>query len=227
MSTKNVPQASPTKKVPVNGAVGYKPLAPGSMIPFHAVQATRFELVDDQGHVRGGMGFTDQGEPAIFLVDDIGGGLRLRADMVLHEDGPSLALMDPRGKGELTMRVSDDGAIGINFSDQSGRSRMVFGLDDKVVPIAAIFDKRGKTIRFAKHGWKVPTTRAVEKRLAPLAAAGKKTEFINMVVDLLNIDDTQDAEELWRGFQQSLLRKKQKPANRAAQARVRDGARSV
>ena len=209
----------PTEEKPKEASAPYKPLVPGCKVPFHIVQANRFELVDTSGRICGGLGFSDQGNPTITLTEDRGNSLRPRVELTLDHEGPALALMDGRGKGRVVMRVGNEGTCGLVFKDERGTPRMVFGIDEHGVPLASILTKTGGVLRFMKRAFQVPARAELEKLLHPLVEAGKKAEFLAVVSDRLDVQDTQEATSLWRDFR-AIVSRERKGKPKTARSRT-------
>ncbi len=172
----------------------YTPVLPGAL-HLGVVRAHRFELVDKDGRTRGGIGFTDDGTPAIILADDDGRHLVIRASLELHADGPRLHLNRGKGSQALALGVTEDMA-GLRFDTRAGKARMVFGLDSHDVAIASVFGRNGSTRRFLKKPFHGPTLADLRGIFRPLARAGKKAEFIRQLAERWDI--TEGAEDLWR-----------------------------
>lgn len=128
----------------------YKPLSPGCKVPFHVVQAHRFELVDGQGRIRGGLGFTDAGDPTVMLVDAPGTKgermLRVRAELRLDHEGPVLLFTDARRTHRLTIGLKEK-MVGICFWDAPGQPRLMLGVDPKLGVVCEAFTKQGASLR--------------------------------------------------------------------------------
>lgn len=100
----------------------YDPIVPGYAVPFDVVQARRFELVDRNGRIRGGFGFTANGSPMVALTEDHGGGVRIRAAMFLDPTGPRISLCDAEGKSRVVLGFLDEsGEAVIGWRDGQGK----------------------------------------------------------------------------------------------------------
>lgn len=116
----------------------YDPLCKGA-VPFDVVQARRFELVDRRGRTRGGLGFTDDGDPALLLFENRAGRRIVRTELRLAEEGPRFRLFNAEGEARAMVALADD-EVGLTLIDARGQS-LLLGLDEK-----------GVTLRLA-DGW--------------------------------------------------------------------------
>jgi hypothetical protein len=108
--------------------------------------------------------------------------------------------MDGHGKARVVIRVRNEGTCGFAFNDEHGKAQMIFGIDEHKVPLASILTKSGQNLRFMKRPFQVPTEAEMEKVLRPLVEAGRKAEFLAVLDDQLDMQDTREALSLWRDF---------------------------
>lgn len=184
MKTNGSSQASP-----------YKPLVPGCTVAFEVVQAQRFVLVDKTGRIHGGLGFTDEGQPTLRLVEDHGDKLVTRADMTLTPEGPQLGL--EAANGLAVALVAKHGWVAFYLQESRQKPRLIFALDDHGILHAKTFDTRGKPVRFVRRTFPKPTIARLGNVLGPLAKAGKKGAFIRALAEELDIHESAHADGLW------------------------------
>ncbi len=161
------------------------------------IRANRFELVDKAGKVRGVFGFTDDGMPNLALVDDRGDPVTIRAQLILDEEGPALALYDMTGTQRIVMSTKDSGAASLKVKDARGSLKYCVLLDkDGAIKIRS-FDSQ-------KHGWtgRNPrpdfTVAQLKRELEKAANRDGLRGFAQAIGELLDIHDTATIEELWK-----------------------------
>lgn len=130
------------------------------------VQAKRFELVDDDGRVRGEMAVGSDGpilalfnrheapQWSAFVSDDGSSDLyfsdplsRLRLSVSMGSDGtPELALNDENGDLRLSISMESDGTPNLVMRDQNGNIRLSAWLYDDGVPSIDLWDENGNAI---------------------------------------------------------------------------------
>lgn len=120
----------------------YDPLCKGA-VPFDVVQAHRFELVDRNGQIRGGLGFTDDGDPALLLCEYRDGRRVVRAELRLADEGPRFRLFNADGEARAMLALADD-EVGLTLIDAHGQS-LLLGLDEESVTLR-LADGRGQHI---------------------------------------------------------------------------------
>lgn len=121
----------------------YDPLCKGA-VPFDVVQAHRFELVDQDGRIRGGLGFTDDGDPALLLCEYRDGRRVIRVELRLADEGPRFRLFNAEGEARAMLALADD-EVGLTFTDAQGQS-LLLGLNEKGVTLR-LADGRGQYVR--------------------------------------------------------------------------------
>ena len=126
------------------------------------VRAKRFELVDDDGAVRGEMSVGSDGPILALLnrngmeqwgasVSDRGSDLYLsdragesRLSVSVNADGtPDLVMYDQNRKLSLLVYLDDDGTPNLTMSDQNGNSRLSVSLYDDGTPNLTMSDQNG------------------------------------------------------------------------------------
>ncbi|MFO0960350.1 MAG: hypothetical protein U0800_23425 [Isosphaeraceae bacterium] len=90
---------------------GLMAAAPGMPLGRSRLQADRFELKDSQGRVRANLGFTREGAPGLFLLDDHG---REQIAMVAQEQSTTIDLSQ-QGRPRMSMMATIDGSSTLQF----------------------------------------------------------------------------------------------------------------
>lgn len=191
-------------------AARYRPLAGGQAVPFGIVRAHRFELVDRQGRIRGGLGFARDGSPALALFD-AEGRPHARAELGLRRDGPSLALTDSRGAVRLLARCTEE-MTALFINDAKGRTRLLLGLDPKGIVRVVSLDGRGEVFPFRQSQGRLDPDE-MERTLRPLVEAGDRDGFARALIERYGICDSQHIGEVW-ALSRKLVAKEQRRAGR-------------
>ncbi|MGE0821234.1 MAG: hypothetical protein AB7G75_10330 [Candidatus Binatia bacterium] len=117
------------------------------------IRAQRFELVNETGQRRALLELAHSNEPALRLYDTAG---KPRLELSLRADGgPNLLLWDDRrGIPRAGLALLPDGSPSLEFADQFGDLRSLFGLDTNGEPLLGLFDQQGNlyTAVFAETG---------------------------------------------------------------------------
>jgi hypothetical protein len=159
-------------------------------------------LVDEQGRIRGGLGFDDTDQPALVLVDEREGALLPRAALQLTKEGPGLVLADANGVHRVT--IGTRAATSIMLNDAKGRPRLLIGLDEGDVIRASAIDPTGEAFPVAFRPGTKADPEALDQRLRPLAEAGDEASFTAALVKELSILDRALLTDLWRVAQEAL-----------------------
>ena len=131
------------------------------------VRAKRFELVDDDGAVRGRMEMNG-GEPTLSLLNSDGlvawsvevsssgmprlyfndenDNLRLIANLE-HDGCPALEMLGEDENVRLSVGEDIDGVLRLVMNDQNGNGRIIAFISDDGTPAIELTDKDGKTRR--------------------------------------------------------------------------------
>lgn len=111
------------------------------------LRAKRFELVDDNGTVRGGLE-VDESSTAYVHLRGVGGtgGVRVAAT----EDGTAMITLrdeQDRVRGSLAYRSTTTthapGSLGLVFADENGRERIQIGISDIGDPNVTLYNQAG------------------------------------------------------------------------------------
>jgi hypothetical protein len=198
MSKASVTPIRPEKK--------YQPFAPGAA-RFDVVQARRFELVDAAGQIRGGLGFTDDGDPMLLLCD--GPKLTMRAKLTLDQKkGAMLQLGDRKGRPQITLAVGNDSPVtGIVIADARQAPRLLLGINENNVVVTGLYDSTGRQIEVLKR-FKRKSPGATPPPLTALAKAGKKREFIEAMAAAIDGYDWGVGEAVYNGARARVAKNK-------------------
>lgn len=108
-----------------------------------AVEARSFVLRDEDGHVRGVLGFSRDGGPRLMLQDRDG---RERLRLTLLPDGsPGLSFTDREGRSRAALGFLSDETTMLVFADRWGRTRAVLGLSPDESSSLVFADRNGET----------------------------------------------------------------------------------
>ena len=115
------------------------------------LRAQSFELVDDQGALRGIMSLIDGSRPNLALTDEAGA---FRAWLLLGEDGspnlvlsdsPRIVLIDGQGQIRAVNRLQSGSPI-LSMRDASGNIRTVMQLAGDGTPILEFYGAEGQLL---------------------------------------------------------------------------------
>jgi hypothetical protein len=106
------------------------------------VAATRIDLVDSHGKLRAQFGFSKEGPPGLWFMDEKG---VARIAMGLYPDGTShFGLQDKDGNMIQLMRSIGASESPLLIFKNKGADRMILGLNSNVDPSFVSYDKNGK-----------------------------------------------------------------------------------
>ncbi len=108
------------------------------------VQAHSFQLVDDNGAVRGVLGM-GRSQPYLALYDQ-NGIPRLDALLVSDSGDPSLVLSDQQGETRWYAGVYTTGEPVLTLDDESGSPRLMAFLDPTGKPSLRMLDQNGELL---------------------------------------------------------------------------------
>jgi hypothetical protein len=173
----------------------------GGMVIYDQVFARRFQLVDSAGKFRGGLGFTDQGNPVLCLTDDPGDKsktLTKRAELVLTEEGPGLVLSDATGEHRARMVVKNSGEASVSLTDTKGKVRFCVLLKEDGGVVATTFDAKGKPWRFVREPEHPLRCAQIQKYVEKATDRDGKRGFVKAINETLGVYDHAVIEDLWR-----------------------------
>jgi hypothetical protein len=116
-------------------------------MPEEVLRAKRFELVDDNGTVRGGLEINESSTAYVHLRGANGtGGVRVATDA----NGTAIITLrdeQDRARGSLAYRDSTNtnapGSLGLVFADAEGTTRVQIGISDRGDPNVTMYDQAG------------------------------------------------------------------------------------
>jgi hypothetical protein len=171
----------------------------GGMVMFDQVFARRFQLVDSDGHFRGGLGFSDQGFPILALMDDHPKtrDLTLRAELTLTEKGPALILNDQAGRRRVVLAAKDTGVSSLSFWDEKGRIRFCADLETDGKIQAVTFDSTGREWGLVRQPIDKRPLKQTIKAIEAATNRDGKRGFIRAINETLGVYDHVKIERLW------------------------------
>jgi hypothetical protein len=109
------------------------------------VKARRFELVDDEGHVRVALWCgADNQQPGVYLYDRNGGA---RASLQMRPEGnPAIVLFTPGGRNRLQLDLLPDGSPFLSMFDGAGTLRFSVSLHQDGRPELVLLDERANPL---------------------------------------------------------------------------------
>ena len=90
------------------------------------VTAQAFHLVDEKGNLRGGLGFSKDGHPAVLFNNPSG---KPMAYFGVVNSTPIIEFMDEEGKGRLSLSLGQNGSPHIFFTDDNNKPKMVLAIN--------------------------------------------------------------------------------------------------
>ena len=115
----------------------------GLMLRPHAIEATRFVVVDAQGRQRATWGLDDEGASRLMLLDSLGSP-RIRLS-VLASGWPGIALIDDHGRTRSALGLLPDATNSLVFADAAGNTRIVLGVAPDETTTLVFADHAGET----------------------------------------------------------------------------------
>lgn len=110
--------------------------------PESIVSARRIDLVDASGKLRAQLGFSKEGPPGFWLLDEKG---TARIAMGLYPDGTShLGLQDRNGLMIQLMRSVGAEEAPVLIQKNKGQDRLILGLNATLTPFFVSYDKQNK-----------------------------------------------------------------------------------
>jgi len=136
------------------GAFAYSQLVrPAGAAGPAVLRASRFDLVDGSGRVRAQLGFSHEGPPGLWMLDEKG---TARVVLGLYGDQTAyFGLQDARGQMVELMRSYGSEEAPLLIFKNRGADKMLVGLDPagKPVPFLMSYDDGRRNVHFgAYHG---------------------------------------------------------------------------
>jgi hypothetical protein len=133
--------------------------------------AKRFELVDENGNVRGGLSFAEDG-PVVFFNDKEG---VVRAYLGVNNTGPVLAFRGSKSEPQLVANANSKGEATLGFFAGHKSHRLILSYLPTRGPVLSLFDENNTPKVFIGVGSGKPTITLLEngKRPAIAMLAGK------------------------------------------------------
>jgi hypothetical protein len=163
---------------------------------FGTVTAFRYELLGQDGSRRAVIGTNDAGLVGL-CIGDLENDNAGRIELLIEKDGPSV-LLATEGHYRIKITVNEAGPS-IALLDERGKARLGFTLDDEHNRlIATAFDERGHQTSFVRRTHEPVESAHLERVLGPLVKSRKKKAFILALGDTFGIYDRAVAEKIWR-----------------------------